>query len=94
MSERSVIEYFRCITYPTTVEEFVNICNQNNLVQCNKNNEEWKILFESTKERLYNVKAMDVLINDGTENFIEHVFTDQDNPTRQLSYAEMRMRYG
>ena len=40
-----------------------------------------------------NKKAAQVLQNQGTKAFIEHVFTDQDTG-RKLSYAEMRMRYG
>ncbi len=40
-----------------------------------------------------NKKAAQVLQNQGTNAFIEHVFTDQDTG-RKLSYAEMRMRYG
>ena len=40
-----------------------------------------------------NKKAAEVLQNQGTKEFIEHVFTDQDTG-RKLSYAEMRMRYG
>lgn len=40
-----------------------------------------------------NKKAAEVLQNQGTKAFIEHVFTDQDTG-RNLSYAEMRMRYG
>ena len=40
-----------------------------------------------------NKKAAQVLQNQGTKAFIEHVFTDQDTG-RKLSYAEMRMMYG
>ena len=40
-----------------------------------------------------NKKAAEVLQNQGTKAFIEHVFTDQDTG-RKLSYAEMRMMYG
>lgn len=40
-----------------------------------------------------NKKAAEVLQNQGTKAFIDHVFTDQDTG-RKLSYAEMRMRYG
>ena len=42
----------------------------------------------------YNEEAQRVLDTQGTQEFMKHVFTDQDKPTRQLSYAEMRMRYG
>ena len=42
----------------------------------------------------YNEEALRVLETQGTQEFMKHVFTDQDNPKRQLSYAEMRMRYG
>jgi len=40
-----------------------------------------------------NKKAAQVLQNQGTKSFIDHVFTDQDTG-RKLSYAEMRMMYG
>ena len=40
-----------------------------------------------------NKKAAEVLQNQGTKSFIDHVFTDQDTG-RKLSYSEMRMRYG
>ena len=40
-----------------------------------------------------NKKAAEVLQNQGTKAFIDHVFTDQDTG-RKLSYAEMRMRFG
>ena len=40
-----------------------------------------------------NKKAAEVLQNQGTKAFIDHVFTDQDTG-RKLSYSEMRMRYG
>ena len=40
-----------------------------------------------------NKKAAEVLQNQGTNAFIDHVFTDQDTG-RKLSYAEMRMIYG
>ena len=40
-----------------------------------------------------NKKASEVLQNQGTNAFMEHVFTDQDTG-RKLSYAEMRMIYG
>lgn len=42
----------------------------------------------------YNAKAYGVLLSEGNQAFIDQVFTDQDNPSRKLSYAEMRMRYG
>jgi hypothetical protein len=40
-----------------------------------------------------NKKAMDVMQKDGPEAAIKHMFTDQETG-RQLSYAEMRSRYG
>ena len=40
-----------------------------------------------------NKKALNVLNNEGQEEFMKHVFTDQETG-RQLSYSEMRMRYG
>jgi hypothetical protein len=39
-----------------------------------------------------NREAMKVLVNGGTKEFIKHVFTGDDGG--QLSYAEMRARYG
>ena len=40
-----------------------------------------------------NKKAMDVMQKDGPEAAIKHMFTNQETG-RQLSYAEMRSRYG
>jgi len=40
-----------------------------------------------------NKKAMDVLQSKGINAAVEHMFTDQESG-RQLSYAEMRDRYG
>ena len=40
-----------------------------------------------------NKKALDVMQNEGVEAAIKHMFTDQVSG-RQLSYGEMRMRYG
>jgi len=40
-----------------------------------------------------NKKALDVMANDGTDAAVKHMFTDQESG-RQLSYAEMRGRYG
>ena len=40
-----------------------------------------------------NKKALNVLNNEGEEEFMKHVFTDQETG-RKLSYSEMRMRYG
>ena len=39
-----------------------------------------------------NRDAMKVLVNEGTSAFYKHVFTGDDGG--QLSYAEMRARYG
>ena len=39
-----------------------------------------------------NKKALNVLLTKGDKAFIEHVFTGENG--RQLSYAEMRTRYG
>jgi len=41
----------------------------------------------------YNKKAAKVLKNEGIDAAINHMFTDQETG-RQLSYAEMRARYG
>ena len=40
-----------------------------------------------------NKKALDVMKNKGMDAAIKHMFTDQESG-RQLSYSEMRMRYG
>ena len=40
-----------------------------------------------------NKKALDVMKNKGIDAAIKHMFTDQESG-RQLSYSEMRMRYG
>lgn len=39
-----------------------------------------------------NKKALNVLMTEGDRAFVEHVFTGENG--RQLSYAEMRSRYG
>ena len=40
-----------------------------------------------------NKKALNVMNEQGPKEFIKHVFTDQETG-RQLSYSEMRSRYG
>jgi len=40
-----------------------------------------------------NKTAMDVMATQGMDAAVKHMFTDQDTG-RQLSYGEMRMRYG
>ena len=40
-----------------------------------------------------NKKALDVMATEGMEAAVKHMFTDQESG-RQLSYGEMRMRYG
>ena len=40
-----------------------------------------------------NKDAINIMASQGTEAAIKHMFTDQDTG-RQLSYSEMRMRYG
>ena len=42
----------------------------------------------------FNRTGLKVLNTQGEKAFIKHVFTDQTNPERQMSYAEMRARYG
>jgi len=43
----------------------------------------------------YNAKAFKVWQENGIASAMDHMFTDQDDPyRRQLSYSEMRMRYG
>ena len=40
-----------------------------------------------------NKKALEVMANEGMNAAVKHMFTDQESG-RQLSYAEMRSRYG
>ena len=40
-----------------------------------------------------NKKALGVMVNEGMDAAVKHMFTDQESG-RQLSYAEMRSRYG
>ena len=40
-----------------------------------------------------NKKALDVMATGGMDAAVKHMFTDQETG-RQLSYGEMRMRYG
>ena len=40
-----------------------------------------------------NKKALDVMATEGMDSAIKHMFTDQKTG-RQLSYGEMRSRYG
>ena len=40
-----------------------------------------------------NKKGIDIMEKDGMEAAVKYMFTDQDSG-RQLSYGEMRMRYG
>jgi len=40
-----------------------------------------------------NKKSLDVMASEGMEAAVKHMFTDQETG-RQLSYGEMRMRYG
>lgn len=39
-----------------------------------------------------NLAALDVLMKEGDAGFVKHVFTGDDD--EQLTYAQMRMRYG
>ena len=41
----------------------------------------------------YNKKAMDVMRTQGMSSAVKHMFTDQQTG-RQLTYGEMRARYG
>ena len=91
--------YFKTHPIPHTVAEFAQICFENNLGPWNGNEDRvdtWKAIYNRIKGPLdvYNSNAYNVLTTQGNEEFIKHVFTDQDNPEHKLSYAEMRMRYG
>jgi hypothetical protein len=52
--------------------------------------EEGKTLRGGMDEK--NQKALDVLVNEGKNAFLKHVFTDENG--RERSYAEMRYLYG
>tara|TARA_B100000212_G_C27245240_1_gene477767 strand:- start:151 stop:438 length:288 start_codon:yes stop_codon:yes gene_type:complete len=81
-------------TPPTEQTTTTNTTTQETITQ-EKSTSETKINLEPFMPRMddANKKAAQVLQNQGTKAFIEHVFTDQDTG-RKLSYAEMRMRYG
>ena len=55
-----------------------------------KKQEEGKTLRDGMDEK--NQKAFDVLVSEGTNSFLKHVFTDESG--RERSYAEMRYLYG
>jgi hypothetical protein len=52
--------------------------------------EEGKTLRDGMDEK--NQQALDVLVNEGKNAFLKHVFTDENG--RERSYAEMRYLYG
>lgn len=55
-----------------------------------KKQEEGKTLRDGMDEK--NQKAFDVLVSEGKNAFLKHVFTDENG--RERSYAEMRYLYG
>tara|TARA_B100000902_G_C27304095_1_gene914420 strand:- start:720 stop:1322 length:603 start_codon:yes stop_codon:yes gene_type:complete len=58
----------------------------------NKKNRECKCCIKNNMDKR-NQNALNVLQNEGTKAAIKHMFTD-DKSGRQLSYSEMRSRYG
>ena len=94
MSTTNQTESSKVIETPHTEQTTTtNTTTQETVTQ--EKTSETKINLEPFMPRMddANKKAAQVLQNQGTKAFIEHVFTDQDTG-RKLSYAEMRMRYG
>ena len=93
MSTTNQTESSKVIETPHT-EQNITTATQETVTQ-DKPTSETKINLEPFMPRMddANKKAAQVLQNQGTKAFIEHVFTDQDTG-RKLSYAEMRMMYG
>ena len=59
---------------------------ENNVIEINNQS-----IIQGMDEK--NKEALEVLETQGKKEFINHVFTDQSTG-KELSYAEMRMRYG
>ena len=95
MSTTNQTESSKVIETPHTEQTTTTNTTTQETVTQEKPNSETKINLEPFMPRMddTNKKAAQVLQNQGTKAFIEHVFTDQDTG-RKLSYAEMRMRYG
>ena len=94
MSTTNQTEPSKVIETPVTEQVTTTTTNQETTTQ-EKPISETKINLEPFMPGMdeTNKKAAQVLQNQGTKSFIDHVFTDQDTG-RKLSYAEMRMRYG
>ena len=95
MSTTNQTESSKVIETPHTEQTTTTNTTTQETVTQEKPNSETKINLEPFMPRMddTNKKAAQVLQNQGTKAFIEHVFTDQDTG-RKLSYAEMRMMYG
>jgi len=94
MSTTNQTDSSKVIETPVTEQVTTTITTQETTTQ-EKPTSETKINLEPFMPGMdeANKKAAQVLQNQGTKDFIDHVFTDQDTG-RKLSYAEMRMRYG
>jgi hypothetical protein len=94
MSTTNQTDSSKVIETPVTEQVTTTITTQETTTQ-EKPTSETKINLEPFMPGMdeANKKAAQVLQNQGTKAFIDHVFTDQDTG-RKLSYAEMRMRYG
>jgi hypothetical protein len=94
MSTTNQTDSSKVIETPVTEQVTTTITTQETTTQ-EKPTSETKINLEPFMPGMdeANKKAAEVLQNQGTKAFIDHVFTDQDTG-RKLSYAEMRMRYG
>lgn len=94
MSTTNQTESSKVIETPVTEQVTTTTTTQQTTTQ-EKPTSETKINLEPFMPGMdeTNKKAAQVLQNQGTKAFIEHVFTDKDTG-RKLSYAEMRMRYG
>lgn len=94
MSTTNQTDSSKVIETPVTEQVTTTTTNQETTTQ-EKPISETKINLEPFMPGMddANKKASEVLQNQGTKAFIEHIFTDQDTG-KKLSYAEMRMRYG
>ena len=94
MSTTNQTDSSKVIETPVTEQVTTTITTQETTTQ-EKPTSETKINLEPFMPGMdeANKKAAEVLQNQGTKAFIDHVFTDQGTG-RKLSYAEMRMRYG
>jgi len=74
-------------TTDTTTDTTDNIQNDKKFVKT------WDEIFLAKNMDEDNKKALNVMKTEGVDAAVKHMFTDQETG-RQLSYSEMRMRYG